>query len=351
MMFDCDAGFSLSQAIDLGWPKGAGDMICPHCQNSEISDSGVCLVCGHQVAATVSRTTKQKSDNVSGVIGTGNAKSAPESSEELPQWRKELSQRLQEIREKKEATAATRKQIQSKPVSLPVAQNGAADRQDPGKMKLVDKPPVRRAVPKPITPPPRQKPLQLVNPETAASKAAPKTNGKKVIETLIDDAVSLQSTKMNTPTPIRETPPVVPRSYKDREGKLIFLSRTLSGLIDLICIVFFVGIFIIAADRFGGIIVLDRMSLADFSALFLLTYFVYSVFFLTASGQTIGMMITDLRVIGIGRKRPSVQQFIKRCFLHLISLLACGIGLLWGLFDRNSLCLHDRFSGTRVIRS
>ena len=111
------------------------------------------------------------------------------------------------------------------------------------------------------------------------------------------------------------------------------------------------GIFVIAADHFGGIIVLDTVSLVDFVALFLLTYFVYSIFFLTASSQTIGMMITDLRVIGVGRKRPSMQQLIKRCFWYLISLLVCGIGLLCGLFDRNNLCLHDRLSGTHVIRS
>jgi uncharacterized RDD family membrane protein YckC len=156
---------------------------------------------------------------------------------------------------------------------------------------------------------------------------------------------------MRVPVPIPETPPSVPRSLKDREGKLIFLSRTLSGLIDLICIIFFVGVFVIAADRFGGIIVLDKVSLAGFAALFLLTYFVYSVFFLIASGQSIGMMITDLRVIGISLGRPSLQRYIMRCFLHLISLLVFGIGLLWGLFDRNNLCLHDRLSGTRVVRT
>ncbi len=334
-------------------------MICPHCQNDKISDSGICLVCGHQVAsldiarspAPASQTTKKNSENGSGVIGTGNSKTASESSEELPQWRKELSQRLQEIREKKRATAAVRKQAQSKPVSLPVTQNQAADRPDTGAMKLVDRPPVRKAVQKPQTLPPRQRPLQPVNPEPAPSKTASKTTGKKEIETLIDNAVSQKSTTTRTPVPVRETPSSAPRSYKDMEGKLIFLSRTLSGLIDLICIVFFVGIFIIAADHFGGIIVLDEVSLADFAALFLLTYFVYSLFFLTASSQTLGMMIADLRVIGINRKRPSMQQLVKRCFWHLISLLACGIILLWGLFDRDNLCLHDRLSNTRVIRS
>ncbi len=338
-------------------------MICPHCQNDEISDSGVCLICGRQVTARiiernnegrpepVSETTKQISDNASGKIETDNSGSDPESSEELPQWRKELSERLQEIRDKKEAAAAARKQAPSTPLSLPVAQRRAVDGPDAGAIKLIEKPPVRKAAPKPQKPPPRQKPLQLVNPEPAPSKEEPKTTVKKEIETLIDDAVSLQSATRRIPIPVSEKPPSVPEFFKDREGKLIFLSRTLSGLIDLICIIFFVGVFVIAADRFGGIVVLDKVSLADFAALFLLTYFVYSVFFLTASGQTIGMMITDLRVTGIIRKRPSLQQYMKRCFWHLISLLMIGMGLLWGLFDRNNLCLHDRLSGTRVIRT
>lgn len=334
-------------------------MVCPHCQNDEISDSGVCLVCGHQVTArinsrspaSVPEITQKDSDNVSGMVETDNSNSPAESSEELPQWRIELSQRLQEIRQKKEAASATGKQAESKSTSLPVIQSRAADRPDAGTMKLVEKPPVRKAAQKPRKPPPRQKPLQLVNPESAPSKTASKTTDKKEIETLIDDAVSRQSTAMSIPAPIRKIPPSAPRSFKDREGKLIFLSRTLSGLIDLICIVLFAGIFVIAADHFGGIIVLDAVSLVGFAALFLLTYFVYSVFFLTASNQTIGMMITDLRVIGINRNRPSLQQFLKRCCWHLISLLVLGIGLLWGLFDRDSLCLHDRLSDTRVIRS
>jgi uncharacterized RDD family membrane protein YckC len=114
-----------------------------------------------------------------------------------------------------------------------------------------------------------------------------------------------------------------------------------------------VGSFIIAADWFSGIIVLDAVSLLGFAALSVLTYFVYSLYFLylTASKQTIGMMITELRVIGIEETRPRFHKLLQRCFWHLISLLIFGIGLLWGIFDRNNMCLHDRLSNTRVIRN
>ena len=39
-----------------------------------------------------------------------------------------------------------------------------------------------------------------------------------------------------------------------REGKLILLSRTLSGLVDLLIVVLCTGVFIIAADYFSGIV-------------------------------------------------------------------------------------------------
>lgn len=332
-------------------------MGCPYCQSDEISDSGVCLVCGHQVAsnnpASRADTVEKKSEVLPLSVRADYSKTAAATSpeEELPQWRKELSQRLQEIRQKKEAVAATKKQTKSKSASLSAAQSPITEGPDAGTIRLIEKPPVRKAPQIPKKPPPRQKPLQLVNPESAASKTASKATDKNEIEALIDKAVSRQSTATSVPTPIREAPSSTSRQFKDREGKLIFLSRTLSGLIDLICVILFAGIFIIAADRFGGIIVLDAVSLAGFAALFLLTYFVYSVFFLAASSQTVGMMITDLRVIRMNRNRPSLQQLLMRCCWHLVSLLVCGLGLLWGLFDRDNLCLHDRLSGTRVIRN
>jgi len=337
-------------------------MECPHCQNSEISASGVCLVCGRQVAAganiSVSESGKRQSEESPGMSGRNPYKAAEEPSpkEELPQWRKDLSNRLQEIKQQKDAAAAAGKQAENKPELSSVIHNRAAARPEPAPARFVEKPAIRRAPQMPRKPPPRQKPLeplkqQPVKQESTGPKSAVKTTDKREIEALIDTAISRQSETLRTPVPVKKDFGSVPEPYRNSEGKLIFLSRTLSGLIDLICIVFFVGGFIIAADLFGGIIVLDSISLVGFAALFLLTYFVYSIFFLASSGQTIGMMITDLRVVGIAGLSPSLGQFLKRCWWHLVSLLVFGIGLLWGLFDRQNQCLHDRLSGTRVVRS
>ena len=64
--------------------------------------------------------------------------------------------------------------------------------------------------------------------------------------------------------------------------------------------------------------------------LFLLTYFFYSLFFLTASSQTIGMMITDLRVVDADGRRPSISQLLRRGFGHLASVLVSGVRVSCG---------------------
>jgi uncharacterized RDD family membrane protein YckC len=293
------------------------------------------LVCGYQVPANTPEP-KREDHSFPGMIEMDYSEGTQEPSpkEELPQWRKELSQRLQAIKQKREGA-----QIQTK-APVPIV--------EPKPIMHIERAPVRKPVPKLPVPVPRQKTLQPLEPEPITAKPVLKTADPQEIQKLIDSIVSRQSA--TAPVPIPEIPSSAPETFVDREGKLILLSRTLSGLVDLIFVTLCAGGVIVAADFFSGIVALDTISFVDFSALFLLTYFVYSIFFLAASCQTIGMMITNLRVVGVGETRPSLRQLLGRCCVYLVSLLGLGIGLLWSLFDRQSLCLHDRFSDTRIVR-
>ena len=136
----------------------------------------------------------------------------------------------------------------------------------------------------------------------------------------------------------------------DFEGRLIFLSRTLSGLIDLFLIALFSGIFLGIADYFTNAPILNSMNAINFATTFLMIYFLYSIFFLGTNSQTIGMMSADLHVVGVNKKHFSMSQVVRRSVMFPVSLFGFGIGLLIGLFSRKCLCLHDRFSGTRVVR-
>ena len=134
------------------------------------------------------------------------------------------------------------------------------------------------------------------------------------------------------------------------EGRLIFLSRTLSGLIDLFLIVLFTGAFLCTADFFTDAPMLNSVNVISFSTLFLMNYFLYSIFFLGTNGQTIGMIMTDLRVESINKKPLLFSQVVRRSAAFLVSLFGLGIGLLTGVISSECLCMHDRLSETRVIR-
>ncbi len=135
------------------------------------------------------------------------------------------------------------------------------------------------------------------------------------------------------------------------DAKLILLSRTLAGLVDLIIIIICAGLMIVTVDILEGIDTFDTVSKVHYGLLFLVMYFVYSVFFLGMAGQTIGMMLTDLRLTGASIRRPDVSQILVRCCAFLFGLAFAGLGLVWGCFDRQARCLHDLLSRTRVVRT
>jgi uncharacterized RDD family membrane protein YckC len=120
--------------------------------------------------------------------------------------------------------------------------------------------------------------------------------------------------------------------------------------VDLI-IVFLCGCaFILVADMVSGIAVFDSLSLIHYSFMLVAIFLVYSLFFLGTANQTIGMMITNLRVVGKSGNRPTFVRLLIRSAVYLLSLLGLGAGLILGFFDAHSDCLQDKLSQTRVVR-
>jgi len=334
-------------------------MSCPQCNSDKIGSDGICLICG--ATTTISapapvpvfpETSGQRPADAIETAQSGDSRE-PFPKEEIPRWRLELSQRLNALRQSKDAIeGAGQPQIEN---GTPRPQNpdpGVGEHPRTRRTEPAEKAPVRRAThgaqrsperPKPS--PPQQKTLESLGSDVAPEKPAQEFSGRADVRQFIDKAVARQSPHGGKGTPLTE-----PRPVPEHEGKLILLSRTLSGLIDLIFIVLCTGAFIISADYFSGIVVLDLASVVDYSVLLVLTYFLYSIFFLAASNQTLGMMITDLRVVGTDNRRPSMIQLVYRCSGYLISLAGLGIGLLWSLVNHKNLCLHDRLSRTYVIR-
>ena len=72
----------------------------------------------------------------------------------------------------------------------------------------------------------------------------------------------------------------------------------------------------------------------------------------TATGQTLGKMVTGLRVVAADRDSlPGVGRATVRSLLSLVLALPAGLGLLPGVLSHDGRGLHDRLAGTRVVRS
>jgi uncharacterized RDD family membrane protein YckC len=83
----------------------------------------------------------------------------------------------------------------------------------------------------------------------------------------------------------------------------------------------------------------------------------YFVMFTAATGQTIGKMAADIRVVGApdatdAQPRVTFGRALVRAAAYLASLLPAGLGFLPAFIGpRDHRALHDRIAGTRVVRA
>jgi uncharacterized RDD family membrane protein YckC len=424
-------------------------MNCPKCQSTEIDSGGFCLVCGlraYPPEEIQNREVANRMDVAAPNDATNPDAAVQVSPAELPEWRQELSRRLQEIKSRREvselnppvppaAFQTEAQRIQERavhdPAPVPPRQPGPRKPRRTPRPAIADQAPDAAAAPEKEpsisshavkTQPESQKVEEahegyaasdiIVRPsvedvearrqqytqeliDTVVAKLAvrdqpapaspvqelepapesrperkPEPRPETALATKLQRMAEAKPDRKSEPAPkagpqplpeIRPVPSLAPQPVREtevtrallgepRDSRLILLSRTLAGLVDLIVVFLSAGLMIVTVDILEGIEVFDTMSKIHYALLFLVIYFVYSVFFLGMAGQTIGMMLTDLRLVGASAGRPSMAQLLVRCGSFLVSLALLGIGLLWGCFDNQTRCLHDHLSQTRVVR-
>ncbi|MBP7867928.1 MAG: RDD family protein [Acidobacteria bacterium] len=143
-------------------------------------------------------------------------------------------------------------------------------------------------------------------------------------------------------------PAARPTSAVDRT---ILLSRLLSGLIDLVVVLGLSVGFLVMVSLFTTAPLLSvRMGML-LGGLFVMVFYIYGIFFLSTSGQTLGMLAVGVQLIQGHRQRMTPAGALVRISAYLLSI-ACGfLGLLWGVFDREARCWQDILSDSRVVRS
>lgn len=73
-------------------------------------------------------------------------------------------------------------------------------------------------------------------------------------------------------------------------------------------------------------------------------------YFWTRSGQTLGMQTWRIRLVRADGGPCLRRHAVKRYFGALLSWALLGSGFLLQWIDRDGLSLHDRLSGTRIVR-
>ncbi len=120
------------------------------------------------------------------------------------------------------------------------------------------------------------------------------------------------------------------------------LAAALDGSIMLIALAIFGLIFRLA----GGSFVLNAKTAPMFAGVAAGIVIFYRLLWCLANGDTAGQKWTRLRLVNFDGHAPTSAQRLSRTVSGLLSVLAGGIGLLWGLVDEETLTWHDHISKT-----
>jgi hypothetical protein len=122
--------------------------------------------------------------------------------------------------------------------------------------------------------------------------------------------------------------------------------RRRAAIVDVGLLIFSYGGMLALFTVLGGHIGFDKLDLAVVGATFALFYAQYFALFTIFGGSTPGMMLRGLRVVTFDGGIPTSRQMAWRSFGYLISAGTCFLGFAWALWDDDQLCWQDRISQT-----
>jgi uncharacterized RDD family membrane protein YckC len=96
----------------------------------------------------------------------------------------------------------------------------------------------------------------------------------------------------------------------------------------------------------------DRRALVLSIVTTVVVAFLYSTISTALTGRTLGMRLFSLRVIDARTKMlPTGSQSAGRAAVYILSVASTGIPLMYTLIDRDKRAAHDRFTRTDVVRT
>ncbi len=411
-------------------------MQCPSCRAVYSNGLDVCPRCKTPASKSSTETATEPTNNSQESIASAAVAPVPEetnatppaatvqasstllefpgvSRASRPQWRKDLSERVREIQERRSREAATEFEESVQSQVAQVADGAAAPQlglvppQDPPAVNPIVAAALKRLERARQSSPtmPRARAsmggaaaaaMARVTEEQYQTEASPATLQSAIhvavpvvspSEPSIDEQVSQAkstetvrehslvvvpaqpATKIpapaHKPQTKRVTPEVVEENQTaDSEDKLSeavaseelyddrapVFSRIAGSVIDLLVVTF-------ASSPFAAIIELtngnwnDWRVVASMGGIVLIVMFLYLTASTALAGRTWGMSLISLRAVDADTGLPpTTKQSVGRAVLYIASLITLGLGILYALFDAEGRTIHDRLSGTAVVR-
>jgi len=135
----------------------------------------------------------------------------------------------------------------------------------------------------------------------------------------------------------------------ERRSAPIF-SRFLSGIVDMI-VVCLLSSPAVALVKMTDLKWQDSRTLMFAAGTFIVMGFVYLTISTAFTGRTLGMKLFSLRVVDARTGLiPTGGQSAARALVYMLTLASAGIALLYTFVDSERYAAHDRFTRTAVVR-
>jgi uncharacterized RDD family membrane protein YckC len=173
----------------------------------------------------------------------------------------------------------------------------------------------------------------------------------------LDFAASDADSRMPTPSPSIKRA-VTPPDHRSEPATPVDVPAAVSARVvaAMLDVVLLAGIDIavvyftmqIVGVTYAELTILPKVPLIAFLIVQNISYFVL----FTAGGQTMGQMALRIKVISDeAGASPDLSHAMLRTVVWTILAVPVGLGLATALFSQDRRGLHDRFSGTRVVRA
>src|SRR4029077_10147214 len=124
--------------------------------------------------------------------------------------------------------------------------------------------------------------------------------------------------------------------------------RRLAGLVDLLCLMFAFGGFLMLFGSLGRHFTVSKLTAAVYITTFAIVYLQYFALFTIFGGTTPGMMMRSLQVVSFSGEPPTPRQTLLRSAGYFLSAGTFFLGFLWAMWDEDELTWHDRLSRTHL---